>query len=1284
MSLITSSDAPDSMVGATSDAAVTSIEAIQGFNETSPLVGQAVTARGVVTAVSNGSTKGFYIQDPAGDGNAATSDAVFVYTGKTPSGIAVGDLVDVSGMVQEFTPRGTAPGTLSTTEISDVTSTAVLSSGNALPAAALIGADGVRLPAADLSAGVAAYESLEGMLVTVEDPLVVGPTNRFGEIETVASGGADATGLNGRGDLLVSGGEPSFGNTDTEGGDFNPERVQIDGGLGVSMPNVSVGARLQSVTGVVDYAFGNYQVMAKTDPVVAEPSPLTKDAATLKGDAGHLLVASYNAENLDPGDGAARFAAIADEIINKLNSPDVVALQEVQDNTGPTDDSVTSANVTLQTLVDAVNAAGGPQYAFIDNPFIGNDTNGGEPGGNIRAAFLYRTDRVGFVEGSLATVAPDGSALAAPDSGQQTNPGHPFYASRPPLSATFAFNGQNVTVVNNHFTSKGGSGPLYGSAQPPFDGGEAQRAAQAQAVNSYVDARLAADPSAKVIVAGDLNEFGFEQPISVVRGVATVSGYAVPGGDPIDAAATYAPGGSEVLHDLQDTLPAGQRFDYVFEGNAETLDHMLVTDALASGAEFQPVHINSEFFDQTSDHDPLVGRFALAPNQSGAPNPPKETPAMANPLKIVLTNDDGFSAPGITTLYNDLVSAGFDVQIVAPANNQSAQGSSFGGVGALASPIGVTEMSPGNYSVDGRPAVASLVALDALFAGSPPDLVISGTNRGENIGESENISGTVNAALQSLFGGVPSIAVSAGSFKGSYDASFANAANFTVDFLNQLQASRAEGQPILPEGEGLSINVPGDPALAGAAVTTVTPESSASFPFSQSADGTYSEAFIPNTDPSGSPTAEGSQFLNNYVTVSPIDGNWGSTAADRDALAVRLGNTLAANPPAHGPLTIGLLNEDGYGAPGLDATRQALLAQGYNVVVLAPDTDQSGTGSALFLNPVTVTQYDAANYSANGTPATLVALGLDPQGLFGGARPDLVVVGADGGSAVGIENANHSATLAGAVTALFNYGVPAISVNAASGSAADLATSADFTAALIANLQATQGDAPGLLPNGVGLSINVPAGADAGKYAFTTIDGATDGAVQVQGSGDGANFTVGGPVSSGNPASEGDAFNAGNITVSPIDGNIGARDPGAYDALAQVLGAAYGTPTQAPATLSFLVSEDAYEGDAQFTVAVNGKQVGGAQTVTASHADGMSQTVNVLDFFDTDIQSVAITFINDLYAGTPATDRNLYVDRLTLNGNTFEAEQAVNAAGPALANEAVLYSNGSLAFADLS
>jgi 5'/3'-nucleotidase SurE len=536
------------------------------------------------------------------------------------------------------------------------------------------------------------------------------------------------------------------------------------------------------------------------------------------------------------------------------------------------------------------------------------------------------------------------------------------------------------------------------------------------------------------------------------------------------------------------------------------------------------------------------------------------------PLNILLTNDDGFDAPGITTLYAALVDAGFNVHIVAPHVNQSAQGSSLGGTTALTSPIDITEFSPGNFYVDGRPATATLTALDDLFGGNPPDLVISGTNRGDNIGNSENISGTVNAAVQGLFEGVPSIAVSAASFGGSYDTGFANAASFMVNFLHELQDAQVPGQPLVPAGEGLSINVPGNPDLAGVTVTTITSESSASFPYAPNGTpNTFAEGFVPNTSPSGSPTAEGSQFLTNHITISPIDGNWGTTEAARDALAVRLGSAMSPSEATHDTLNILLLDEDGYGSPGIVATRDALLAEGYNVTVLAPTPDQSGVGSALFLSPITVTQYDAHDFSANnGTPASLVALALDPQGLFNGARPDLVVVGADQGDAVGIENANHSATLGGAITALFNYGVPSIALTSAGGSAADFATSADFLTTLIENLQLTQGSSSSLLPEGIGLSINVPVGATVGNYAFTNIDAATDANLSVLGNENFAHFDNGAPVSTSTPHSEGNAFNAGEITVSPIDGSFAVHNSDAYDFLASLIGTTFGDPNDAP------------------------------------------------------------------------------------------------------------------------
>jgi predicted extracellular nuclease/2',3'-cyclic-nucleotide 2'-phosphodiesterase (5'-nucleotidase family) len=609
---------------------VTRISSIQGTSHISPLLDQVVTTRGVVTAVDTNGSRGFYIQDPNGDGNAATSDAIFVFV---PSGPLppVGHLVEVTGTVSEFTASDTI-GTLSTTELTSITNLTDLGVGPAITATVIGGPGGLLPPTESLIAGNTFYEKLEGMLVTVQDAVVVGPTNDFGEIFTVVdndsdpTNGLNATGQTDRGNLHITPGNPDFGDTNTSGGDFNPERIQIDDDNGVLSgfvsPDVNVGARLADVTGIVNYDFGNYQVVATQAYTVAQQSTLTKETGTLTGDANHLLVASYNAENLDPTDGTARFQTIAAEILNNLRAPDVIALQEVQDNDGVADTDDSSADVTLQMLVDELNAAApdGVEYAFIDNPFIGDDTNGGQPGGNIRTAYLYRTDRVDFVEDSLATIGADGSLITDPtgNTDQQQNPDNPFYESRPPLVATFTFNGQDVTIVNNHLTSKTGSAPLFGSDQPPFDAGEVSRAAQAQALNNFVDSMLASDPNAKVIVAGDLNEFPNEEPMAVLRGEATVTNYDVPGDDPFFATADYTAGGSAVLADLLETLPEDERYDYVFEGNSQTLDHVLVTEGLTAGVQFDVVRINAEFADQTSDHDPLVASFLV--EQAVAPN----------------------------------------------------------------------------------------------------------------------------------------------------------------------------------------------------------------------------------------------------------------------------------------------------------------------------------------------------------------------------------------------------------------------------------------------------------------------------------------------------------------------------------------------------------------------------------------------------------------------------------------------------------------------------------------
>ncbi|MGD9880243.1 MAG: choice-of-anchor I family protein [Reyranella sp.] len=614
-------DALDFTVAAA--APTTAIYDIQGPGHVSPFVGKSVTTSGVVTGVDG---NGFYIQDAAGDGNIATSDGIFVFTSGTPT-VTVGRLVEVTGTVSEFTVSGAAPGSLSITQITSPT-VDDKGAGPTIVATQLGGSAGRSPPTANLdddglttfdpvNDGIDFFESLEGMLVDLKTPVSVSPTNSFGEIFTIvdnddnAANGLNTNSLTARGGVGISGGASSFGNTNTVGGDFNPERIQIDddGGLlaGFTTPSVSVGAKLSDVTGVVSYSFGNYEVLPTAAYTVTAASTLAPEVTSLVGGASRLTIANYNVENLDPSDGAPKFNALAQQIVDSLKAPDILALQEVQDNNGATNDAVTSASTTSQMLVDAINAASGGtvQYAFQDSPFIGDDLNGGEPGGNIRVAFLYRVDRgVDLVESSLRTLDANGAPTTAV--GANNAAGHPFFDSRLPLVADFTFNGRTVTVVNNHFSSKGGSGALMGT-QPPLNGAETARAAQAQAVNSYVDSLLAANPNARVVVSGDLNEFEFEEPMQVLSGHATYLD-----GPDADTLPEFSIGGAEVLHAMSETLPVNQRFDYVFDGNAQSLDQMYASTAARAGAHYDNVHINAEFANQASDHDALIASIDMS------------------------------------------------------------------------------------------------------------------------------------------------------------------------------------------------------------------------------------------------------------------------------------------------------------------------------------------------------------------------------------------------------------------------------------------------------------------------------------------------------------------------------------------------------------------------------------------------------------------------------------------------------------------------------------------------
>ncbi|MEU1537392.1 endonuclease/exonuclease/phosphatase family protein [Actinacidiphila glaucinigra] len=565
----------------------TRIHDIQGTTRVSPLKGQTVTrVPGIVTGVRTTGSKGYWIQDPEADADARTSEGVFVYTGSVTPTVAVGDKVLVTGKVSEYYP-GT--GSQSVTEVTAPT-TAVLSAGNALPAPVTLDASTVPAAYAPDAAGGSIeglpldpagyaldfYEAHEGELARFSDARVVGGTTQYHEVWVTVKPDENPTRRGGT----------VYGSYDQP----NTGRIKVMSiGAGADVPAADVGDRLAgTTTGVIDYdGFGGYSLQATQLGTLVDKG--LQREVTRKQKGGELAVATYNVENLDPTDPADKFARLADGVVTHLSSPDVVALEEIQDNNGATDDGTVAADQTLRKFTDAIVAAGGPRYSWrAVDPTDGTD--GGEPGGNIRQVFLFNPHRVQFTDraGGDATTAVkavktrEGAELSV--SPGRINPGSEAWnASRKPLVGEFRFHGKPVFVIANHFNSKGGDQPLHSVNQQPVRSSETQRKLQATEVNTFVKSLLAADRDANVVVLGDLNDYEFSGTVS-----------------------TLTSGG--VLKDLLTTLPKPERYTYVYEGNSQSLDHILLSPALRR-FDYDVVHINAEFADQASDHDPQIVRI---------------------------------------------------------------------------------------------------------------------------------------------------------------------------------------------------------------------------------------------------------------------------------------------------------------------------------------------------------------------------------------------------------------------------------------------------------------------------------------------------------------------------------------------------------------------------------------------------------------------------------------------------------------------------------------------------
>lgn len=271
----------------------------------------------------------------------------------------------------------------------------------------------------------------------------------------------------------------------------------------------------------------------------------------------------------------------------------------------------------------------------------------------------------------------------------------------------------------------------------------------------------------------------------------------------------------------------------------------------------------------------------------------------AQPFHILLTNDDGHSAPGIRTLRETLKQRGYRVSLVAPSREQSAKSMAT----TMNRSIALERTDKDTWHLDAQPADTVLVALRHLFESDPPDLVVSGVNFGPNLGIGLHASGTVGAAIIALLHGFPAIAVSAGmlfeeaetepkTFPSTVKA-LQPAAEFTCTVIESLRSSRLQSGELLPPGMMLNINYPPLPPerIKGVLYPEVSNGHLVRLGYNLCPDtGDVVPRFIPGVDPKQPQRERGDvrAHLEGYITISPVQPNWNPPQPDSDALRKRL------------------------------------------------------------------------------------------------------------------------------------------------------------------------------------------------------------------------------------------------------------------------------------------------------------------------------------------------------------------------------------------------------------
>ena len=590
---------------------VVTISDVQGAGVISPYVGQAVRITGVVTARK---FNGLFVQSAPGseDADPATSDGVFVFTGSAPSAaFQPGDVVSVQGIVTEFVPAAD-PVSPPLTEITNASITEI---GTAtLPAP-------ITLTPVDVApgGGLQQLERLEGMLVRASSLTAVVPTQ--GNVNETTNTGSNTgvffTVLTGAARPVREAGIEALDPVPACAAgtgctipvfDQNPERLRVDSDaiLGVPPAAVTSGAVMTDVVAVVDYGFRAWTLLPTT-PLV--PGGLVAATPARPRGAGEFTVASFNLQRLfdtvnDPATGdavptpaayQARLAKLSEAVRTYLHSPDVVGVQEAENLT---------VLVDLAARIEAdATAAGQPAPGYTAFLVEGNDVGG------IDVGFLVAS-RVAVTDVQQIGAA---DTFVNPVTGQaELLNDRPSLVLRATVAAAPGTLAADVIVVVHHLRSLNG-------LTDPTDGVRvrAKRQAQGEYVARLLAGLVQSHPGTPIVSVGDYNAFevndGYVDLLGIARGApAPPTDVVVFSGDLLTPDFALAAGVAGT--------PADQTYSYVFDGNAQSLDHVLVSpDAAASLAAFDHARLNADFpeiyrgdptrVERTSDHDPAMAYF---------------------------------------------------------------------------------------------------------------------------------------------------------------------------------------------------------------------------------------------------------------------------------------------------------------------------------------------------------------------------------------------------------------------------------------------------------------------------------------------------------------------------------------------------------------------------------------------------------------------------------------------------------------------------------------------------